>query len=87
MPIQASQANKPRRGGLVIINATRRGSQGQIGKVAFSVEMESGLITLYKAFYVINVSDVRPTEAERKKKPKMNPSYIRDTNLNAKKFT
>ena len=84
---KAKAKSKPRRGGLVIITTTRRGSQGQIGKVAdYSRDGKRvGLITLYNGhFNVINVSDVRPlTEAERKKKPKMNPSYIRDTNLNA----
>ena len=84
---KAKAKSKPRRGGLAVITTNRFGSKGKIGKVAdYSRDGKRvGLITLYNGhFNVINVSDVRPlTEAERKKKPKMNPSYKRDTNLNA----
>lgn len=84
---KAKAKSKPRRGGLAVITTNRFGSKGQIGKVAdYSRDGKRvGLITLYNGhFNVINVIDVRTlTEAERKKKPKMNPSYKRDTNLSA----
>ena len=81
---KAKAAARPRKGGLVIITSTKRGAQGQIGKVAdYSTDGKRvALITLYNSqFFVSLVEDVRKlTPAERKKK---RPQLRREATLDS----
>jgi|TARA_Y100000389_G_C17259944_1_gene412486 hypothetical protein len=80
-------ATRPRKGAIVIITSTKRGAQGQLGKVAdYSTDGKRvGLITLYNSqFFVSLVEDVRKlTPAESKKK---RPQLRREATLDSMEY-
>ena len=84
---KAKAAARPRKGGLVVITSTKRGAQGQLGKVAdYSTDGKRvGLITLYNSqFFVSLVEDVRKiTPAESKKK---RPQMRREPTLDSMEY-